>query len=158
MRVPSLVSRLHLTESGKQLLMEFGEVLNCWGFGRRCILRGVNLNGLGMCRPSKGGTSMSRRIPGSERTREGLRDLIEGHLSSEAGRSELVRLATRLIIEEGLEAEVRDRRRRVVHQGGVNSRCDGVHSRKELTPCNILQHRSAIPFSGEDWFDERWWR
>jgi transposase-like protein len=51
---------------------------------------------------------MSRRIPGSERTREGLRDLIEGRLSSSAGRSELVRLATRLIIEEGLEAEVRD--------------------------------------------------
>ena len=51
---------------------------------------------------------MSRRIPGSERTREGLRDLIEGRLSSQTGRSELVRLATRLIIEEGLEAEVRD--------------------------------------------------
>ena len=51
---------------------------------------------------------MSRRIPGSERTREGLRDLIEGRLSSQAGRSELVRLATRLIIEDGLEAEVRD--------------------------------------------------
>ena len=51
---------------------------------------------------------MSRRIPGSERTREALRDLIEGRLSSEAGRSELVRLATRLIVEEGLEAEVRD--------------------------------------------------
>ena len=51
---------------------------------------------------------MSRRIPGSERTREGLRDLIEGRLSSEAGRSDLVRLATRLIIEEGLEAEVCD--------------------------------------------------
>ncbi len=29
-------------------------------------------------------------------------------VSSETGRSELVRLATRLIIEEGLEAEVRD--------------------------------------------------
>jgi transposase-like protein len=34
--------------------------------------------------------------------------LIEGRLSSEVGRSELVKLATRLIIEEGLEAEVRD--------------------------------------------------
>ncbi len=56
----------------------------------------------------EGGTSLSRWIPGSERTREGLRDLIEGRLCSETGRSELVRLATRLIIEEGLEAEVRD--------------------------------------------------
>jgi len=51
---------------------------------------------------------MTRRIPGSERTREALRDLIEGRLSSENAKSELVRLATRLIIEEGLEAEVRD--------------------------------------------------
>ncbi len=51
---------------------------------------------------------MSRRIPASERTREGLRDLIEGRLSSQSGCSELVQPATRLIIEEGLEAEVRD--------------------------------------------------
>lgn len=51
---------------------------------------------------------MTRRIPGSERTREALRDLIEGRLSSENAKSELVRLATRLIIEKGLEAEVRD--------------------------------------------------
>lgn len=51
---------------------------------------------------------MSRRIPASVGTREALHDLIEGRLSSPAGRSELVELATRLIIEEGLEAEVRD--------------------------------------------------
>ena len=51
---------------------------------------------------------MSKRVPGSERTREALCDLIAGRLSSEFGRSELVQLATRLIIEEGLEAEVRD--------------------------------------------------
>jgi len=51
---------------------------------------------------------MSRRKPASVGTREALHDLIEGRLSSEAGRTELVRLATRLIIEEGLEAEVRD--------------------------------------------------
>ena len=51
---------------------------------------------------------MSKRVPGSERTREALSDLIAGRLSSDFGRSELVQLATRLIIEEGLEAEVRD--------------------------------------------------
>ena len=51
---------------------------------------------------------MTRRIPASDRTREALSDLIEGRLSSEAGRTELVQLATRLIIEEGLESEVRD--------------------------------------------------
>jgi putative transposase len=51
---------------------------------------------------------MSQRIPASERTREALSDLIEGRLSSEAGRTELVQLATRLIVEEGFESEVRD--------------------------------------------------
>ena len=51
---------------------------------------------------------MSRRIPAGDRTREALSELIEGCLSSEGGRTELIRLATRLIIEEGLEAEVRD--------------------------------------------------
>jgi transposase-like protein len=44
--------------------------------------------------------------------------LIEGRLSSETGRSELVRLATRLIIEEGLEAEVRDRLGRDYYEHG----------------------------------------
>ena len=42
------------------------------------------------------------------RTREALSALIEGRLASPAGRSELVELATRLIIEEALEGEVRD--------------------------------------------------
>jgi len=51
---------------------------------------------------------MEKRIPGSMRTRQSLSDLIEGRLSSPDGRSELVKLATRLIVEEALEAEVRD--------------------------------------------------
>jgi transposase-like protein len=42
------------------------------------------------------------------RTREALAALIEGRLASPAGRSELVELATRLIVEEALEGEVRD--------------------------------------------------
>jgi len=42
------------------------------------------------------------------RTRETLSALIEGRLSSPDGRSELVKLATRLIVEEALEGEVRD--------------------------------------------------
>jgi transposase-like protein len=45
--------------------------------------------------------------------------LIEGRLSSETGRSELVRLATRLIIEEGLEAEVRDTLGRDYYEHGL---------------------------------------
>jgi len=40
------------------------------------------------------------RIPASERTREKLRALMEGRSEVEDGRSELVRLAARLIIEE----------------------------------------------------------
>ena len=39
------------------------------------------------------------------RTRESLSDLIEGRLSSAGGRAGLMKLATRLIIEEALEAE-----------------------------------------------------
>jgi len=42
------------------------------------------------------------------RTREATAALIEGRLSSQAGRSELVELATQLIIREALEGEVRD--------------------------------------------------
>jgi hypothetical protein len=41
------------------------------------------------------------------RTREALSALIERRLASPAGRSELVELATRLIVEEALEGEVR---------------------------------------------------
>ncbi len=39
---------------------------------------------------------MSKRVPGSMRTRQPLCDLIEGRLSSPDGRAEPVRLATRL--------------------------------------------------------------
>lgn len=51
---------------------------------------------------------MPQRVPGSMRTRQSLSDLIEGRLSSPDGRAELVRLATRLVVEEALEAESRD--------------------------------------------------
>jgi hypothetical protein len=51
---------------------------------------------------------MAKRLPASMRTRQSLSDVIEGRLSSPAGREELVKLATRLIIEETLEAEARD--------------------------------------------------
>ncbi len=51
---------------------------------------------------------MEKRVPASERTREALRDLIEGRLLSADARSELIRLATQLIAEEALEAEQRD--------------------------------------------------
>ena len=45
------------------------------------------------------------RIPASDRTREKLKALMEGRSEVGDGRSELVRLAARLIIEEALEGE-----------------------------------------------------
>src|SRR5437660_9314847 len=48
------------------------------------------------------------RIPASERTREKLRALMAGRSEVEDERSELVRLAARLIIEDALESETRD--------------------------------------------------
>ncbi len=52
-------------------------------------------------------------------TRRNLSDLIEGRLSSPQGRSQLVDLATRLIIEEALEAEARDVTGRKYYEHGV---------------------------------------
>ena len=51
---------------------------------------------------------MARRVPASVRTRESLSELIESRLSSADRRAALVKLATRLIVEEALEAESRD--------------------------------------------------
>jgi len=48
------------------------------------------------------------RIPARERTRERLKALMDGGGEAADGRSELVRLAARLIIEEALEAEASD--------------------------------------------------
>jgi putative transposase len=48
------------------------------------------------------------RIPASERTRERLKALMDGEGEAADGRSELVRLAARLIIEEALEGEAED--------------------------------------------------
>jgi hypothetical protein len=52
---------------------------------------------------------MMKRIAAAEKTRERLRALIDGRLGTEADRSELIRLTVRLIIEEVLEAEARDK-------------------------------------------------
>jgi putative transposase len=49
-----------------------------------------------------------QRIRATERTREKLKELIEGPSEVGDGRSELVRLAARLIIEEALEGQARD--------------------------------------------------
>jgi putative transposase len=51
---------------------------------------------------------VTRRIPASERTRERLKALMGGEQEAADSRSELVRLAARLIIEEALEGEALD--------------------------------------------------
>jgi transposase-like protein len=53
------------------------------------------------------------------RTRDELSALIEGRLSSPAGRSALVELATRLIVEEALEGEARDALGRDCYERGA---------------------------------------
>ena len=62
---------------------------------------------------------MTTRIPGSERTRETLNELINGRMRVDDAKSELVKLATRLIVEEGLEAEVRDALGRDYYEHGA---------------------------------------
>jgi hypothetical protein len=54
------------------------------------------------------GASRWKDYPRPERTREELRALINGELETAAGRSDLVRLALRLIVEEALEGEFSD--------------------------------------------------
>jgi transposase-like protein len=59
------------------------------------------------------------RIPASERTREKLKALIEGRSDVVDGRSELVRLAARLIVEEALEGEAADALGRSYYEHGA---------------------------------------
>jgi putative transposase len=51
---------------------------------------------------------MATRLPASMRTREELMSLIEGRLSTASAKDELVKLATRLVVEEALEGEAGD--------------------------------------------------
>ena len=51
------------------------------------------------------------RLSAPERAREELRALMNGELGTAAGRSDLVRLALRLIVEEALASDVLGRER-----------------------------------------------
>jgi putative transposase len=62
---------------------------------------------------------IATRIPASARTREELQALIDGRLGSSDERSALLRLATRLIVEEALEAEVEDALGRGYYEHGA---------------------------------------
>src|SRR5829696_8496342 len=54
------------------------------------------------------GSIPMKRVAAPERTRERLRALMDGRLGTAPARSNLVLLAAQLIVEEALEAEVRD--------------------------------------------------
>lgn len=79
---------------------------------------------------------MAKRVPGSMRTRQQLSDLIEGRLSSSDGRAELVKLATRLIVEEALEAEAEDAigREYYEHGDGVGAYRNGIRPGQRREP------------------------
>jgi putative transposase len=59
------------------------------------------------------------RLPASMRTREELTSLIEGRLSTASARDELVKLATRLVVEEALEGEAGDAVGREYYEHGA---------------------------------------
>jgi putative transposase len=83
------------------------------------------------------------RIPASERTREKLRAVFEG--SGEGrGTSELVRLATRLIIEEALEGEAGDAVRREYYARGA---APGVGYRNGYRRGRLRSAEGAIEYS-----------
>ena len=95
---------------------------------------------------------MSKRVPGSERTREALSDLISGRLSTEFGRSELVQPATRLIVEEGLEAEVRDALGRGYYERGAEAGAgyrNGLRRGRIKTAEGLIEY-AAPQVSGRD--------
>lgn len=58
-----------------------------------------------------------KRVPRSEQTREAFRSLFEEG-SGDDPKSDLVKLAVRLIVEEALEGEVRDRLQRGYYERG----------------------------------------
>jgi putative transposase len=84
-----------------------------------CILAEDSETNAGCRRRQQRRHPMSRRLPGSVRTRQSLSELIEGRLSSPEGRADLVRLATRLIVEEALEGESRDALGREYYEHGA---------------------------------------
>jgi putative transposase len=87
---------------------------------------------------------MKKRVPASMRTREALSSLIEGRLSSPAGRSELVQLATRLLLEEALEAEARDALGRDYYERGAE---EGQGYRNGHRTGRLKTAEGAVEFS-----------
>ncbi len=77
-------------------------------------------------------------------TRQSLSESIEGLPSTADGRSELVRPATRLIIEEALEAESRDALGRDYHEHGATP---GRGYRNGVRPGRLKTSEALIAYS-----------
>jgi putative transposase len=92
------------------------------------------------------------RIPASGRTREKLRALMEGRGDVEDGRSELVRLAARLIIEEALEGEARDALGRDYYARGATP---GGGYRNGYRTGRVKSAEGAIDYSAPQIADRR---
>src|SRR5580704_3478687 len=92
------------------------------------------------------------RIPASERTREKLRTLIEGRSEAADERSELVRLAARLIIEEALEGEARDAVGRDYYARGATP---GAGYRNGYRPGRLKSAEGSIEYSAPQIADRR---
>ena len=84
------------------------------------------------------------RIPASERTRENLKALMRGRSEIVDGRSELVRLAARLIIEEALEGEARDALGRDYYARGA---APGAGYRNGYRTGRVKRAEGAIEYS-----------
>ena len=84
------------------------------------------------------------RIPASERTRENLKALMRGRSEIADGRSELVRLAARLIIEEALEGEARDALGRDCYARGA---APGAGYRNGYRTGRVKRAEGAIEYS-----------
>ena len=92
------------------------------------------------------------RIPATERTREKLRALMDGRNEVEDGRSELVRLAARLIIEEALEGEARDALGREYYARGA---VPGAGYRNGYRTGRVKSAEGAIDYSTPQIADRR---
>lgn len=95
---------------------------------------------------------MDKRVPASMRTRQSLSDLIEGRLSSPDGRAELVKLATRLIVEEALEGESRDALGREYYEHGAapgQGWRNGVRTGRLRTAEGLIEY-AAPQIAGRD--------
>jgi putative transposase len=95
---------------------------------------------------------MATRLPASQRTREELTALIEGRLSTTSAKDELVKLATRLIVEEALEGEGTDALGRDYYEHGTQpgqGYRNGYRSGRLKTAEGVMDY-SAPQVAGRD--------